>query len=341
LERVDEMSVERVDPSDENAIATYNALVQAAWQIDVGLRPCPFPSSEITAAGLAETGENILEYYLFYAHGTPCGAARMKFSDNDAPQVMSGILTIHPDARGRGHGALLLQEVERRTVERGRSLAILRHWFSGSTLLDTAGAALATHHGYELGQHSEARVHSVPLKRDDLRRANLALSLDPAYDLVLWESACPEEIIDAVAALRETFLEEAPSGNLPPVHQRYDRTRIRDEEERHRKIGETHVGAGAVHKTTGELVGYTVIDIPTVDDVECYQGVTLVRPDHRRRGLGLRLKLANIAHLEELRPTARRVVTITAADNAAMIGLNNVLGMKLLDQSAAWVKTLT
>ncbi len=37
------MSVERVNPSDENAVATYNALVQAAWRVDVGIRPCPFP----------------------------------------------------------------------------------------------------------------------------------------------------------------------------------------------------------------------------------------------------------------------------------------------------------
>lgn len=335
------MSVERVDPSDEKAIATYNAMVQAAWQVDVGVRPCPFPAGEIAAEGLAQTGENIVEYYLLYTDETPRGIARMKFSENDAPQVMSGFLAIHPGARGKGHGAILLDAVERRTVERGRSIAILRHWFSGSTLADTAGAVFAAQHGYELGQHSEARVHSVPLDQEKLRRANLALQLDPNYDLLLWEDACPDEIVDGMAALREMFLQEAPSGNLPPVHQRYDRTRIRDEEERHRKIGETHVGAGVVHKTSGELVGYTVIDIPTTDDVECYQGVTLVRPDHRRHGLGLRLKLANITRLEELRPTARRVVTMVAADNAAMIALNNVIGMKLLDQSAAWVKTLT
>ncbi|HVB01288.1 MAG TPA: GNAT family N-acetyltransferase [Acidimicrobiales bacterium] len=335
------MSVERVDPSDEKAIATYNSMVQAAWQVDVGVRPCPFPAGEIAAEGLAETGENIVEYYLLYADGTPRGVARMKFSENDAPQVMSGFLTIHPGARGKGYGTILLGAVEQRTVERERSIAILRHWFSNSALADTAGAVFAARHGYELGQHSEARVHSVPLDQEHLRRANLALQLDPNYDLVLWEDACPDEIVDGMATLRETFLQEAPSGNLPPVHQRYDRTRIRDEEERHRKIGETHVGAGVVHKTSGELVGYTVIDVPTTDDVECYQGVTLVRPDHRRHGLGLRLKLANITRLEESRPTARRVVTMNAADNAAMIALNNVIGMKLLDQSAAWVKILT
>ena len=335
------MSVERVDPSDEKAIATYNAMVQAAWQVDVGVRSCPFPAGEIAAEGLAETGENIVEYYLLYADGTPRGVARMKFSENDAPQVMSGFLAIHPGARGKGHGAKLLGAVERRTVERGRSIAILRHWFSNAALADTAGAVFAAQHGYELGQHSEARVHSVPLDQEHLRRANLALRLDPNYDLVLWEDACPDEIVDGMAALRETFMQEAPSGNLPPVRQRYDRTRIRDEEERHRKIGETHVGAGVVHKTSGELVGYTVIDIPTTGDVECYQGVTLVRPDHRGRGLGLRLKLANITRLEESRPRARRVVTMVADDNAAMIALNNVIGMKLLDQSAAWVKILT
>jgi len=334
------MSVERVDPSDEKAIATYNELVQDAWQVDVAVLPCPFPAGEIAADGLAETGENIVEYFLLYENETPRGVARMKFSDNDAPQVMSGFLAIQPGARFKGHGTILLDAVEQRTLERGRSIAILRHWFSGSTLAETAGAVFAAHHGYELGQHSDVRAHSVPLEQESLRGANLALRLDPHYDLVLWNDACPDEIVDGMAALRETFLQEAPSGNLPPVHQRYDRTRIRREEERHRKIGETHVGAGVVHKTSGELVGYTIIDIPTTDDVECYQGVTLVRPDHRGRGLGLRLKLANITRLAESRPTARQVVTMNAADNAAMIAHNNVIGMKLVGQSAAWVKTL-
>ena len=87
-------------------------------------------------------------------------------------------------------------------------------------------------------------------------------------------------------------------------------------------------------------MGYTVIDIPMTNDVQCYQGVTLVRPDHRGRGLGLRLRLANISHLEELRSTARQVLTMNAADNAVMIALNNVIGMKLLYHSAAWVKNL-
>lgn len=335
------MVVKRVDPSDGTAIAAYNSIVQAAWNVDVGVRPCPFPEGEIAAEGSAETGENIVEYYLLYADETPRGVARMKFSDNDAPQIMSGFVAIHPDARRKGFGKTLLRAVEQRTVERGRAIAILRHWFSNDSLVDTPGAVFAAHHGYELGQHSEARVHSVPLDPEHLRRASLALKSDPDYDLVLWEDACPDDIVDGMAVLRETFLQEAPSGNLPPVHQRYDRTRIRDEEERHRKIGETHVGAGVIHKSTGELVGYTIIDIPTTNDVECFQGVTLVRPDHRGRGLGLRLKLANITRLEELRPTVRRVVTMNAADNVAMISLNNVIGMRLIDQSAAWVKALT
>jgi GNAT superfamily N-acetyltransferase len=332
--------MQRVDPNDEQAVHLYGEMVRAVWQVDVGGRPCPFSENEIAADGLSGNGENSTEYYLFYADGTPRGIARLKFSKTDAPHIMSGFMAIQPEARRKGLGALLLRAVEQRTVDLGRSIAIMRHWFSDSALEASPGAAFATRHGYELGLHLGARAHDIPLNPHDLRRAKEALQLDSNYDIVLWHDACPDEIIDGVAALRETFLQEAPSGNLPPIHQRYDRARIRDEEQMHRVIGDACVGAGAVHKKSVELVGYTIIHIPEVD-AECYQGVTLVRPDHRGHGLGLRLKLANIARLEELHPTAKRVVTMNASDNVAMIALNDVLGMKRIDQSADWVKTLT
>lgn len=91
----------------------------------------------------------------------------------------------------------------------------------------------------------------------------------------------------------------------------------------------------------GEPVGYTMLESPDGQPEVAHQMDTLVRCEDRGHGLGLALKRANLTHLQELRPQARRLHTWKAGENRWMLDNNRTLGFTPTSALGAWQRTLT
>ena len=66
------------------------------------------------------------------------------------------------------------------------------------------------------------------------------------------------------------------------------------------------------------------------------QGMTVVDPDHRGRGLGWLVKMANLGHAAAHEPDLAIVDTYNAATNTRVIDLNVKLGYRHVDELVTW-----
>jgi len=144
---------------------------------------------------------------------------------------------------------------------------------------------------------------------------------------VTWTGETPEHLLDGMAHLRARMTTGAPNGS-------------REAEEVARSARRTRLWAVALGPA-GEPVGYTMLESPDGQPEVAHQMDTLVRCEDRGHGLGLALKRANLTHLQELRPQARRLHTWNAGENRWMLDNNRTLGFTPTSALGAWQRTLT
>ncbi|PZS30412.1 MAG: hypothetical protein DLM61_10840 [Pseudonocardiales bacterium] len=90
----------------------------------------------------------------------------------------------------------------------------------------------------------------------------------------------------------------------------------------------------APHDATGELAGYTELDVPAEPDSPVEQVDTLVLPEHRGHHVGMLLKLTNLRELATRFPGSRSVETMNAEDNRHMLDVNEALGFLQVSYAA-------
>jgi RimJ/RimL family protein N-acetyltransferase len=87
-------------------------------------------------------------------------------------------------------------------------------------------------------------------------------------------------------------------------------------------------------------VGFTDLVVrPGAPDL-AVQSDTLVVREHRGHGLGLAMKLANLAALQREKPNVDRVRTWNADTNTPMLAVNRRMGFEVVGWSREWLKEL-
>lgn len=212
----------------------------------------------------------------------------------------------------------------------------------GTVRWQAPDARFAAAGGYELAQVEVASVLDLREAAGAALRAESGSSAgqDHGYDVVGWEGACPPEDAAALAQLLGRMAAEAPAGEVERATEAWDVARLRAEERAREEMGLTIITTAVRDRATGRLVGHS--DIETFADLPqvAYQGNTLVHPEHRRRGLALLLKAANVSRLLRLRPEADRLYTWNAAENRAILRANAELGFVPVATHPAWKKRL-
>jgi len=267
---------------------------------------------------------------------------------------------VHPAHRGSGAGSALLAEVERIAADAGRT--VLHAWIeqagepadddpdvlrppTGSGRLRGAepGVRLALGHGYVLEQAERYSVLQLPvdsalvksLHDDAARRAG------PEYRLHSWVGDLPDEHVDRFAALRTRMSTDVPKAGLEVEEDPWDAARVRQDEETAHRSGHAALTTAVEHVPTGELVGYSGIDVEIDRPGPAFQGDTLVLRAHRGRRLGMLLKTQQLIRLRDVRPDAVRIHTWNAEENAYMLAINVALGFRPTGVTGAWQKRLS
>jgi RimJ/RimL family protein N-acetyltransferase len=284
--------------------------------------------------GLAEKRTNLTsdayaEHVLMAAQvdGDVVGGAWASFPQQDNLTLAYLHVFVVPEHRRRGHGSVLLAEVERLVVERGRVNAFAEATWSVD-VEQGPGSAFAAAHGYVVDLLDAIRVLDLPA---DLPPA----SWRDGYTAVAWRR-CPDEWLDEYAVLRGLILAEAPSGDVGLEPEHFDAARVRHEEERWAEQGRVGQTVAAV-APDGTLAGHTQLVVPDHGDT-AYQWDTLVLGAHRGHGLGLAMKTAALEEAADLLEGRTRLTTWNAASNAPMIAVNEALGYRQEAWAAELVK---
>lgn len=281
-----------------------------------------------TADELRETGRSRdrprLSWAAVDASGTVLGSAGLVMPQHDNHAQALVIVVVHPDHRRRGVGTALLDTVEAAAQEHGRTVLLAEtQWVVGER--DESGEGFAALHGYAGAQTALRSSLSLPADRTRLEAA-LQPDRDDGYVLRTCWDGIPREWWAGRAELSRRMSTDIPMGDLELEEERWDEERVCREYERVAAMGRRVVDTFAVLETTGELVGYTQVQVPRSEPRVGFQHDTLVVEQHRGHQLGLRMKAASALALMQESPDTHSVRTWNADDNAAMLRVNRTIG---------------
>lgn len=115
---------------------------------------------------------------------------------------------------------------------------------------------------------------------------------------------------------------------------------MRHEEQANSRGGLQSQVAAALHRPTGTLVAYTVLNWRPGIPASIAQQDTLVSSEHRGKNLGLLIKAANLRAAQHRWLAARSVLTWNAVENRHMLAINTLLGFKPAGYEGEWQKRL-
>lgn len=268
-------------------------------------------------------------------------------------------LDILPGFQGRGVGRQLLEAAEHLAREEGRHTILIDTNHPGATLADSKAGQLipgtgmgfvplnsrdvefAQHTGYTL-QHIE-QFSSCALPLDSRLVAELQAEADAAnagrYRLHHWTDRCPEQWLEAVAALENRAGEDgipgADDGDLV-----FDGGLLREAEDVAIAQGRRTVVTAVENLASGALVGLTTITVLALRPDVVFQDDTVVLREHRGNKLGLLIKVANMERLTEQFPDARVLYTWNAPENRYLLTVNQQLGFTTAGVTGIWQKEL-
>ncbi|SDH93450.1 GNAT family N-acetyltransferase [Agrococcus jejuensis] len=196
-----------------------------------------------------------------------------------------------------------------------------------------AEAAPLVEAGFALEQVYRVSLVDLDALPDLPERLAAAHERSAGYRVVAWEGATPAEHRAAVRALHERMSTDAPVGDLALEPEIWSDERLAEFEEQKTRGGRT-IRTVAAATPDGELVGYSRLFAGDSDVAR--QHDTLVVREHRGHGLGMLLKLANLAELATHHPRHRRVTTWNAEENRPMLATNEAVGFAPIAYEAVW-----
>ncbi|MEV6928789.1 GNAT family N-acetyltransferase [Dactylosporangium sp. NPDC051485] len=266
--------------------------------------------------------------------------------DGDAPAGTVELELPLRDNLSNAHIEVLVAPGHRR---RGIGRALYRH---AAELARAAGRTTA--HSFSLlAPAQEAFCAGLAMRNGltDARRRLLIADLDHAaldrlhagglaradgYTVVRWVGEAPEEYLEDLAALDSSFVAEAPMGELEYEPEKVDVGRIREQQRTFAARGSRRYHTGVVHAAGGRLVAWTAMGLSEGVDWHAWQGITLVRPEHRGHRLGIVAKVENLRAMLAAEPAVTTIDTFNAASNEHMIAINEAMGFRFAGNWANW-----
>jgi GNAT superfamily N-acetyltransferase len=270
--------------------------------------------------------------------GSVVGAAALVMPQHDNRSQAMVMVTVHPDHRRRGIGTALLEHTESAARGHGRAVLLAEtQWRVGAR--DESGEDFAAAHGYAGAQTVLRSSLPLPADRELLAAARKGDDADGYVLQTCWDGI-PDGWLAGRAELSRRMSTDIPMGDLQLEEERWDEDRVRTEYERIAAVGRRVVDTFAVHEATGELVGYTQVQVPRAQPQVGFQQDTLVMREHRGHGLGLRMKATGTLALMQESPATGSVRTWNADDNAAMLAVNRALGFVHDGMMREWQKVV-
>ncbi|EWM09701.1 GCN5-related N-acetyltransferase [Kutzneria sp. 744] len=253
-------------------------------------------------------------HWAAYHDGHMVGHLKLSFPEEEGSTLSMAKITVHPDFRRRGAATALLRNALPALRSRGRTT--LDAW---SLTKGGPGHQWAANRGF-------TPVHETVMQRlaiNDVDGSLWDVPAVPGYRTISWNDSAPDELVASYAAVQDA-IQDAPLGNTSFRYARWTIERVRQAEAARREKGIEQRVVVAVCESTGEVAGYTEVDLRRKD--RALQLGTAVLPAHRGHGLGRLIKAQMARWLRSDRPELDRVLTTTASSNTHMIRVNHQIG---------------
>jgi GNAT superfamily N-acetyltransferase len=267
------------------------------------------------------------------------GIADLEMYRRENPHAARLDVRVRPEHRRRGIGSALVSEAERIARQSGRTeIGGLDETPLRTDYVDTA-APFARRLGFEPAQRMVCRRLDLPLDRahEDALRRNPKSSPE-GYTLLTFADRWPDADIVDRCALGRRMSTDVPLGGQVLEEETWDEGRVRDLEGALAAQNRAKVITAARHTATGRLVAYTELVVPLGAPECAWQHDTLVMREHRGRGLGFAIKVANLFAVAERHPAVRWVNTTNAQENGPMIAVNEEMGFEVVAHSVLWLR---
>ncbi len=273
--------------------------------------------------------------YLARDDGVVVGGGTISISNYDNLHLAWLALIVHPEHRRQGHGTTLLTFLEDETRRLGRTSVGADGWESDST------RRFAERHGYERKyQGINRRQYLADVDRDELaKRYDEALASASDYALERRLLPTPEEELDEIAELAAA-INDAPTDDLDIEDEVFNADRMRAYEAACVFRRERAYRVVARHLPSGKLAGQTVVVVESENPAFGHQHDTSVVSSHRGHRLGLLIKAELLRWLAEVEPQLEQIDTFNAESNDHMIGVNELLGYRVMGRELAYQKAL-
>lgn len=251
------------------------------------------------------------------------GVAELGYSLQDNVHLAELEITVRPAQRRRGIGRALYVEATTRRRADGRTSAC----GEVSLVEDDGPLDFARAMGAESVHQEDHLMLELPLSEERLGELEGKVASD--YEILTWQGRCPDDLIDAYAAMRTQMNADVPTGELDLEAVVMTPERIRVGEERLSKS--YHVVVAAARRPDGVMGGYSLLYLAHGKD-QVIQDDTLVMPEHRGHRLGLALKLATYEIVRSVHPERVTMHTWTDPENAAMYATNDAFGYRRVER---------
>lgn len=321
------LDIRAIDVHDETALRAWWEVGKAATAERPGN---PFPAWEVSRTALpADNPERDTTLVGAYDGDDMVGCALVLFTRIENLHTCGFDLYVVPTRRREGIGTHLLAAVESMAASRGRSTLQCEGYVPPG---ETGPAELfAAARGYEVA--SREGFKELTMGDYHSRRAALAVAVGGAaddYDIVTFDTVCPEEHLASFGRLLGMLIAEIPLGELDLEDSEWTPERLRAAEQRCVGIGR-HILTALAIAPDGSVAGSSDVRINEADPSHGQIGITLVDPAHRGHRLGMALKLATHDLAASTYPECVSVDTCNAEVNEHMNAVNEALGYRSIE----------
>lgn len=329
--------VERLDPHDDAVVREFHAVYDEAERH--GRRfAAAYALEELTTMLLTPSVGEERSAFFVRMDGAMAGVGVLEVPLLDNRDQIFVELHVAPQHRRRGLGRLLARHAADRARAAGRG--VWNGWIPGHEVgqpeAPTPGEAFAASLGLTRGLVDVQRRLPLPVPAARLAELRcLAAGHHGNYRFESWVNRCPDVHLASYCRLKSLMNSEAPIGDLVVEDEVWSEERLRESEAELTASGRIRYVCVAL-ASDGSMVGHNELVVPAYDPGVVYQWDTLVLPTHRGHRLGLAIKVANLALVQQQHPERTDLRTFNAASNTAMIAVNDALGFVPVEYQGEW-----
>lgn len=326
---VDIRRVERARPDETGFVGTFE-VERAAQPIDQPWAPAPDLTEARAWFQHVDPSRTLIRYAAWHDDQVVAvGGIGIPLDDNTDKAYVG--VTVHPDARRRGVGTALTEQLLSVAGEHGRTTVVSGLTAPSNTGEDHPSRAFARSVGFVRSITEIERQLDLPVDPAVLDRleAETRPHYVDRYTVEVHHDGLPDELLPSFCTAVNRLAVDAPSGTIDFEEESFTPEQYRSYLELGRSTGGFRMDAVAL-TAEREVAAYSSIFLPGAHPETAWQGGTLVTGPHRGHRLGTAVKIANLRALPEHAHAAERVLTDNAETNGYMVSINVALGFAII-----------